>query len=86
MEAFHAFLLKVERAILNPIIELITIAAFVVFLWGVVEFIRGAGNEEKRSTGQRHMIYGFIGLVIIFGARAIIALLAGTVGVAVPAN
>jgi TRAP-type C4-dicarboxylate transport system permease small subunit len=84
MQAFHEFLVKVENAILNPIITLLTLGAFVIFIWGVVQFIQGAGNEEKRTTGQQHMIWGFIGLVIIFGARAIIQILANTVGVKVP--
>ncbi len=79
MPAFDAFLVKVENAILNPLIELMVLAAFVVFVWGVVEFIQGAGNDEKRKTGQQHIIWGIIGLVIIFGARAIIALLTATV-------
>ncbi len=78
MDAFHTFLGKVEHAIIDPIITLIALAAFVYFLWGVVEFIQGAGNEEKRKTGQQHMLWGFIGLAIIFGARAIVAIVAGT--------
>lgn len=69
---------------MNPIITLITLAAFVVFIWGVVEFIQGAGNEEKRKTGQQHILWGLIGLVIVFGARAIIQILANTIGVTVP--
>jgi hypothetical protein len=86
MAAFNAFLGKVEAAIINPLITLIALAAFVVFIWGVVDFIGGAANEEKRKTGQQHMIWGLIGLVIIFGAKAIVALLAHTIGVPVPTS
>jgi hypothetical protein len=86
MEVFHQFLGKVERAILNPLIELIALAAFVVFVWGVVQFIANSTNEEKRIQGQQHMIWGLVGLVIIFGARAIISLLAHTFGLTVPTN
>jgi TRAP-type C4-dicarboxylate transport system permease small subunit len=85
MDVFNAFLGKVETAIINPLITLIALAAFVVFIWGVVDFIRGAGNEEKRAIGQQHMLWGFIGLVIIFAAKAIIAISASTFGIAVPA-
>lgn len=74
------FLLKVQDAILTPIITLLSLAAFVLFLWGLVEFIAGADNEERRSTGQQHMIWGIIGLVIIFGANAIVSLIKATVG------
>ncbi len=78
---FHAFLLKVEDQILTPIITLISLAAFVVFVWGIVQFIAAADDQEKRKTGQRHMIWGVIGLVIIFGANAIITILRKTIGI-----
>jgi hypothetical protein len=84
MDPFHDFLRKFELAILNPLITLIGLAAFVVFVWGIVEFIGGAGNEEKIKIGQQHMIWGFIGLAIMFGAHAIVALLASTFGLTVP--
>ncbi|MDB5194948.1 MAG: seg, partial [Parcubacteria group bacterium] len=85
MDVFKSFVGKVETAIINPLITLIALAAFVVFIWGVVEFIANAGNEEKRATGQQHMLWGFIGLVIIFGAKAIITIAANTFGIQVPA-
>lgn len=72
------FISRVQVAIINPLITLLALAAFVVFVWGLVEFIRSADNEEKRKTGQRHIIWGIIGLVIIFGAQAILALIGGT--------
>jgi len=76
---FNEFLIKVQDAILTPIITLLSLAAFLLFLWGIVEFIAGATNEEKRATGQQHMIWGIIGLVIIFGANAIVSLIKATV-------
>lgn len=70
---------KIQAAIIDPIITLLALAAFVVFVWGVVEFIRGADNQEARGKGQKHIIWGLIGLTIIFGARAILALIQTTV-------
>ncbi|HRH55458.1 MAG TPA: hypothetical protein PK609_01185 [Candidatus Paceibacterota bacterium] len=80
MNPFETFILKVQQEILTPIITLLSLAAFVLFLWGVFEFIAGAENEEKRKTGQEHMIWGIIGLAIIFGANAIVSLIRATVG------
>lgn len=77
---FDTFLGKIQAEILTPIITLLSLGAFLLFLWGIVEFIAGATNEEKRATGQQHMIWGIIGLVIIFGANAIVSLLKATVG------
>jgi uncharacterized membrane protein YidH (DUF202 family) len=80
MSPFQTFIIKVQDAILTPIITLLSLGAFLLFLWGIVEFIASADNEEKRSTGQQHMIWGIIGLVIIFGANAIVSLIRATVG------
>lgn len=81
MNAFDTFLINVQKEILDPLITLIALAAFVIFVWGVVEFIRGADNTEKREEGQRHMVWGIVGLVIIFGANAIIKIITATLGV-----
>ncbi|MCI0597838.1 hypothetical protein L0Y34_02100 [Candidatus Parcubacteria bacterium] len=74
------FIIAVQDEILSPLITLIALAAFLLFIWGVIEFIQNAGDEAKRSDGKKHMIWGLIGLAILFGANAIIALLAATVG------
>ena len=80
MSPFQEFLNKVQDAILTPIITLLSLGAFLIFIWGIVEFIAGSDNEEKRKAGQQHMVWGLIGLVIIFGANAIVSLMKATVG------
>lgn len=77
---YREFLTRVQDAILTPIITLLSLAAFLLFLWGMVQFIASADNEEKRKTGQQHMLWGIIGLVIIFGANALVSLMKATVG------
>lgn len=74
-EGFNTFIAKVQDQILMPIITLLALAAFLVFAWGLVEFILGAGDEEKRRTGRRHMLWGIIGLVILFGARILVTII-----------
>lgn len=72
MDAVNSFITSVEEQILMPLITLLALLAFAFFVWGVVQFIAGAGDEEKRRTGQQHMFWGIIGLVILFGASGII--------------
>jgi Type IV secretion system pilin len=79
MRALENFIEGVEREILGPILTLIALAAFLVFIWGVIDFIRSAGDSEKRTTGQQHMLWGIVGLAIIFSANALISIIAATV-------
>jgi uncharacterized membrane protein YidH (DUF202 family) len=84
MEVIDAFIGKVVANIIEPITALLVILAFLLFVYGAVNFIRNAENEEKRSTGIQHMFWAVIGLVIIFGANAIIGLIGGTVNSVLP--
>ena len=74
----NEFLAKVVVQIVNPLILLLSAAAFIVFLWGVFEFIAHAGDETKRKGGRAAIFWGLIGLVIIFGAYGIINIALGT--------
>ena len=80
MSVLNAFLGKVVEQIINPIILLLAASAFVVFLWGVFEFIAHAGDETKRTEGKKAIMWGLIGLVIIFGVYGIINVALGTFG------
>jgi len=72
---------KINKVIINPLITLLFAIAMVYFIWGVVEFIMGAGSEEKRATGRRHMIWGIVGMAIMAGVWGIIRVILGTLGV-----
>jgi succinate dehydrogenase/fumarate reductase cytochrome b subunit len=70
--AFSNFLNAVVVQIINPLILLLVAVAFVVFIWGVFQFIAHAGDETKRHEGQQAILWGLVGLVIMFGAYGII--------------
>ncbi|HQT82597.1 MAG: hypothetical protein B7W98_01220 [Parcubacteria group bacterium 20-58-5] len=72
MAKLNTFLGNVVTQIINPIILLLAAVAFVAFLWGVFEFIANAGDETKRKEGKSAILWGLVGLVIIFGAYGII--------------
>jgi hypothetical protein len=78
----NGFLSKVVVQIVNPILLLMVAVAFVVFLWGVFEFIAHAGDEGKRAEGQQAILWGLVGLVIMFGAYGIINIAAGAFNIA----
>ena len=78
MEVLYSFLARVIAQIINPIILLLSAGAFVVFLWGVFEFVVHASDATKREEGKRAIFWGLIGLVIIFGAYGIINVVMAT--------
>ena len=78
MAKLNEFLGKIVTEIVNPIILLLAGAAFVLFIWGVFDFVAHAGDETKRTEGKRAIMWGLVGLVIIFGAYGIINLVLGT--------
>ncbi len=75
------FVGKVNRLIVNPLITLMFAAALVYFLYGVFEFYLSSNNAEARKTGQQHIMYGIIGMFVMFGVYAILALIQKTLGV-----
>lgn len=81
MAELNNFLGRVVVQIINPIILLLAASAFIVFLWGVFEFIAHAGDETRRTEGRKAILWGLVGLVIIFGAYGIINVALGTFNV-----
>lgn len=70
---------KISRYIINPIIFVLFAAAFVFFIWGLVQFIANLDDEEARSTGVKHIIWGIIGMAIMAGVTGIVAIINNTV-------
>ena len=79
-DSVDIFLGKLNAKVINPAIQFIFILATLIFLFGVMEFIRGANSEEKRKKGKEHMLWGIIGFVIMFGVFGIMTILINTFG------
>ncbi|OGF51718.1 hypothetical protein A3I27_04850 [Candidatus Giovannonibacteria bacterium RIFCSPLOWO2_02_FULL_43_11b] len=62
----------VSTEVLQPIVLLLFALATILFLWGVVEFLINRDNEEERDNGKRHMLWGIVGLVIMFSVNGIL--------------
>lgn len=71
---------KISTEILNPVIGLMIAIAFAVFLWGIIEFIANADNEQKREDGKRHIIWGLVGLFIMVAVAGIIVVINNFIG------
>ena len=70
---------KIEDNVINPILVLLFAVALLVFIWGAFSYIVHADDPTKRSEGGKGMIYGVIGMFIMFSVFGIINLIATTV-------
>jgi len=68
---------NIKVYILNPIIGFMFAVAVVMFIYGIVEYIWSADNEEKIAVGKKHMIYGIIGIFVMIGVYGILNILSG---------
>jgi uncharacterized membrane protein YidH (DUF202 family) len=73
-----SFIMKINQLIINPIIVLLFALALVYFLYGVFQFIANGDNEEAKTTGKMHMVWGIIGITIMMGVFAIMNLILST--------
>ena len=68
---------NIKDYILNPIIGFMFSVAVVMFIYGIVEYIWSADNEDKVAVGKTHMIYGIIGIFVMIGVYGILNILSG---------
>lgn len=79
--SFDEFIGNVDNMIINPLIGLLFALAIVYFLYGVFEFLSNQANEEKKTTGKSHMMWGIIGITIMMGVWTILSIVLNTLGI-----
>ncbi|TSC79098.1 MAG: hypothetical protein G01um101429_605 [Parcubacteria group bacterium Gr01-1014_29] len=60
---------------IRPAIIFLFILATVVFIWGLIESIISADSEEGITRGKRNMMWGVIGMAIMFATGAIMTII-----------
>ncbi|MEI6042620.1 MAG: hypothetical protein WCQ00_03595 [bacterium] len=78
--ALMTLITSISRYILNPLIVLAFAVAMVVFTWGVFDYIKGASDPKARETGRSHILWGIIGIAIMFSVFGIMRVISNTVG------
>ena len=79
--SLDSFIGNVNREIVNPLIIFLFAIAIVYFLYGLFQFIGNANNDEKKTTGKSHMIWGIVGLTIMMGVWSILNIVLNTIGI-----
>lgn len=72
------FIERVSVAVFNPLVILLFAWAFLVFLWGIFQFVYAGEESKDREDGKRHLLYGVIGMTIMVAAYAIMEIIRAT--------
>lgn len=73
---------RINEVILFPLITLMLAIALLVFLYGAFEYVLSAGNDQVRTKGKQHLLWGIIGMAVMVSAYGILTIAASTFGVA----
>lgn len=79
--SIDSFIGKVDTIIINPIITLLFALAVVFFLYGALQFFTNQENEEKKTQGKMHMIWGVVGITVMIGVFGLMNLILNTLNV-----
>jgi len=69
---------SINRVLINPLIILLFALAAVYFIFGVVKYLLNPDSEEIRKSSKTHMLWGIIGMFIMFSVFGIMTLILNT--------
>jgi hypothetical protein len=70
--------------LLNTVVVPVIFAfAFAAFVWGVMNyFFLHGGDETKRTEGRQFVLWGIIGMVVLFSVWGFVNIMLSTLGIA----
>lgn len=71
----------IKSMIIQPIVTLLFSLGFLIFLWGLVEFMANPADSSKKKTGLDHMKYGILGLMIMVSIWGITGMVTDVLGI-----
>ena len=75
---FQDLLSYVTCIISSSIIPLIFALATAMFVWGVVQYVINSDEEAKKAKGREFMIWGIVGLTIMFAVWGLVKIVGKT--------
>ncbi len=69
------------KGIINKIIPLLFGVAIIYFFWGLITFIRAAGDPKGQEAGKSQMIWGIIALFVMVAIYGLINWLGTAIGI-----
>jgi hypothetical protein len=65
----------------NGLVIVAMSAVLLLFFWGVAKYITAGADEEKRAAARSLMIYGVIGVFVVFSIWGLVAFLGNIFGI-----
>lgn len=66
------------NSIINLTIPFLVGIAVLIIIWGIFNYIAGAGDEEKRASAKQFVIWGVIGIFIMLSIWGLVSILVNT--------
>ncbi len=63
------------NAVINAIIPFLVGIAVLIIIWGVFNYIAGAGDEEKRAQAKQYIVWGVVGVFIMLSIWGLVNVL-----------
>ena len=76
-KTFKELVDTVTDGLAKTIVQFLFILATVYFFWGVVQYVLSP-EQENRNKGRMYMVWGIIGLVVMFSVYSLIVILQST--------
>jgi hypothetical protein len=77
LDAIVAFIKRTIAALIPVLIGL----AIIYFFWGLIKYIRSAGDPKAASEGKSIMIYGVIAIAVMLSIYGLVTWLQTTLGI-----
>ncbi|MDO8594169.1 MAG: pilin [bacterium] len=61
--------------VINTIIPFLVGLAVLIIIWGVFNYIAGAGDEEKRAQAKQYIVWGVVGVFIMLSIWGLVNVL-----------
>lgn len=80
MNAASDIMSRFVTYIINPAILIVFALGFLLFVYGLVEFLWNLNQGGENEEGKMHMLWGIVGMLIMVSVFGILELLDNTFG------
>ena len=66
--------------IIDPLVMLLFAVALLIFFWGLFQLMVDISQGNPGAEGKQHMLWGLVGLTIMFSVWGIIGIISSSIG------